>query len=168
MVNFVGEGTTKFYHLKCFFSKSAIFAKIGNILIFLSWKMSFQTFPNYQKQLELTDWSEESQLIVLRQRKMITPPLKLKTHACLPTSPPTRYLSLSMLPGFLRPVCMPACHPASQATWLFACLYIFSCDEQLKKWRCHSVRPCFHPFFSFSVLGVLSNPKVFKWCFIKM
>ena len=38
---------------------------------------------------------------------------------------------------------------------------IFSCDEQLKKWRCHSLHVCvrvcvcvFVPFFSFSVLGV--------------
>ena len=44
----------------------------------------------------------------------------------------------------------------------------FSCDEQLKKWRCHSVCPFVLPsipFFSFSVPGVSSNPKEFQWCF---
>ena len=44
---------------------------------------------------------------------------------------------------------------------------IFSCDEQLKKWHCHSVCPCFRPslFFSFNVLEVSSSPKEFQWCF---
>ena len=45
---------------------------------------------------------------------------------------------------------------------------IFSCNEQLKKWRCHSVcpsvRPSVCPFFSFSVLGILSSVKLFQCC----
>ena len=41
----------------------------------------------------------------------------------------------------------------------------FSCDEQLKKWRCHSVRPYVCPFFSFSVLGVCSAFFLVLKCF---
>ena len=53
----------------------------------------------------------------------------------------------------------------------FGIFPVFSCDEQLKKGRCHSVRPfvrsCFRlsPFFSFSVLEVSSSAKEFQWCF---
>ena len=63
----------------------------------------------------------------------------------------------------------------------FAIAIIFSCDEQLKKWRCHSGCPfmfsCFRvSLFSFSVLGVCSafgmpyimSPREFQWCFKKV
>ena len=50
----------------------------------------------------------------------------------------------------------------------FKLIRVFNCDEQLKKWRCHSVcvsvRPSV-PFFSFSVLEVSASPKEFQWCF---
>ena len=52
------------------------------------------------------------------------------------------------------------------------CQMVFSCDEQLKKWLCHSVRS----FVRLSVmkeflkrkqdlLGVLSSPEEFQLCF---
>ena len=45
---------------------------------------------------------------------------------------------------------------------------IFSCDEQLKKWRCHSVRSSVRPcvtFFSFSVFEVCSAFGMSRGCF---
>ena len=48
---------------------------------------------------------------------------------------------------------------------------IFSCDEQLKKWWCHSVRPFVRslvPFFSFSVFGVRSALRKFQGRFKKV
>ena len=44
---------------------------------------------------------------------------------------------------------------------------VFSCDKQLKKWHCHSACVFVCPFF-FSVLGGLSSPKEFQWCFKKV
>ena len=48
--------------------------------------------------------------------------------------------------------------------FMCVCSLIFSCDEQLKKWRCHSVRP-FVTFFSFSVFGVGSVFGMSTGCF---
>ena len=48
---------------------------------------------------------------------------------------------------------------------------VFSCKKQLKKWCCYSVGTCVcllvhsSPYFSFSVLDILSSPKKFQWCF---